>query len=76
MKHFLIRPFIFIAILFVLDSCKKEQNTNTPTAKLIVGAEYQGGKIFYILVAGDPGYDANTPHGLIVATSDQSTGIQ
>jgi hypothetical protein len=27
-------------------------------------------------VSGDPGYDANTQHGLIAATSDQSTGIQ
>jgi hypothetical protein len=26
-------------------------------------------------VSGDPGYDANTPHGLIAATSDQSLGI-
>lgn len=74
MKHFLIRPIIFIVMLFVLDSCKKEQNTST--TKLVVGAEYEGGKIFYLLVPGDPGYDINTPHGLIVATSDQSTGIQ
>ena len=69
MKHFLVRPIIFIVMLFVLDSCKKEQNT--PTTKLVVGAEYQGGKIFYLLVPGDPGYDVNSPHGLIVATSDQ-----
>jgi hypothetical protein len=78
MKHLLVRPFIFIAILFIFGSCKKELNSNTtpPNSKLIVGTDYQGGKIFYVLVAGDPGYDANTPHGLIAATSDQSTGIQ
>jgi len=42
---------------------------------LVVGDAYQGGKVAYILVSGDSGYDANTQHGLIAATSDQSTGI-
>jgi hypothetical protein len=46
------------------------------TAALGVGMAYQGGKIAYILKFGDPGYDANTPHGLVAATEDQSTGIQ
>jgi hypothetical protein len=35
-----------------------------------LGSTYQGGKVFYILKPGDPGYDANTPHGLIAAPSD------
>jgi hypothetical protein len=45
---------------------------------LSVGDDYQGGKIAYFLVDGDPGYDATTPHGLIAASSDQRTsaGIQ
>jgi hypothetical protein len=43
---------------------------------LSVGDDYQGGKIAYFLVDGDPGYDATTPHGLIAASSDQGTGIQ
>jgi hypothetical protein len=38
----------------------------TPT----IGESYQGGKVAYVLVTGDPGYDANTPHGLIAAPTD------
>ncbi len=37
------------------------------------GSLYQGGIIGYILKDGDPGYDPNVPHGLIVAPTDQST---
>ena len=45
-------------------------------AILIVGDEYQGGKIAYILVSGDPGYDANVQHGLIATAADISTVAQ
>jgi hypothetical protein len=42
-------------------------------ANMTIGMDYKGGKLAYILQPGDPGYDANTPHGLIAAVSDQTT---
>jgi hypothetical protein len=40
-----------------------------------IAGSYQGGKIAYFLKSGDPGFDANVPHGLIAAPSDQSSGF-
>lgn len=40
-----------------------------------LGQSALGGVIGYILQSGDPGYDANTQHGLVVSTVDQSSGI-
>ena len=50
------------------------ENTIAATEKVAVGDSYGGGKVAYILVEGDPGYDANVQHGLIAATNDQSDG--
>ena len=40
---------------------------------LNIGDNYQGGKIGYILVSGDAGYNANVQHGLIAAPNDLPT---
>jgi hypothetical protein len=40
---------------------------------LSIGDFYKGGIIAYFLQSDDPGYDVNVRHGLIAATSDQST---
>ncbi len=49
---------------------------NFTTSSHEIGENYQGGKIVYILQPNNIGFEANVTHGLIVATTDQSTGIQ
>ena len=48
----------------------------TTAAPYTIGESALGGKIAYILVLGDPGYDASVQHGLVAATSDQSSNIR
>jgi hypothetical protein len=42
---------------------------------IVVGTPFGGGIVGYIFTFGEPGYVAGQTHGLIAATTDQSSGI-
>jgi hypothetical protein len=62
------------SIFILTNSCKKDED-NENQKDLIVGQNYQGGIIAYVLVSGDPGYNLKVQHGLIVSPSDQGTSV-
>jgi hypothetical protein len=66
-----------VTINYPASGCVAESATSSTatTVSLTIGDDYEGGKIAYILVSGDPGYDANVPKGLIAATEEQSWNI-
>lgn len=43
------------------------------TSSPVLSELYQGGIVAYVFQPGDPGYDANVPHGIIVTTTDVAT---
>ncbi len=61
-NHFNYLLFCFILLLCLTGGCKKDDSESQ--IEIIIGADYQGGVVFYI--------DEPNKHGLIAATIDQS----
>ena len=69
-----LQPGSVIVIAKTLDDSSLADATTAVYAVTVVGDSYQGGIVAYILVDGDPGYDASVQHGLIAATADTPLG--
>ena len=70
MKSKVLYSFLIFGLILSI-SCKKKQEQVVHT----IGEKFGGGIVFYILVPGDVGYDANVQHGIITAETDQGASL-
>lgn len=74
MKKFILNLFL----IFTIISCTAQDYIDwvVPSVGVVgcpvVGESYQGGRVAYIFVSGNPGYVEGECHGIIAATSDQA----
>jgi hypothetical protein len=67
---------IFTAVTNAAQEHRGPKIVSVTIEKILIkiGDSYGGGIVAYLLQQGDPGYNSEVQHGLIAATTDQSTG--
>jgi hypothetical protein len=68
--------YVYINSVSGKTSSQLVVKSNLVASTFTVGQSALGGIIAYILQSGDPGYSSSVQHGLVAASTDQSTGIR
>lgn len=69
-----ITTFVSFTGFIALENRIVFKNIQTTPRSLKVGDKHKGGYVAYISKQGDPGYDPNVQHGLIVAPANLTIG--